>query len=115
MRAPMTFLTEEEDNPDDSSTLIRIGKTAMTFPEMAAFVHDLESRPMDRLLEDLPGLMALPDGQHGLVTMVLRKKMRPSPTDHAAIVARLRELRSGSRDEIVRHRCRRFLERSERG
>jgi hypothetical protein len=110
----MTVLMEE-DNPDDSSTLIRFGKNAMTFQEMAAFVHDLESRPMARLLEDLPGLMALPDGQHGLVTMVLRKRMRPSPADQAPIVARLRELRSGSADETVRHRCRRFLERTERG
>ena len=109
----MTFLMEE-DNPDDSSTLIRFGKSAMTFPEMAAFVHDLESRPMERLLEDLGGLMALPDGQHGLVTMVLRKRMRPSPADHSAIVARLLELKR-SPDEVVRHRCRRVLERTERG
>ncbi|HEY7513758.1 MAG TPA: hypothetical protein VIC87_04745 [Vicinamibacteria bacterium] len=108
----MTYAAE--DNPDDSTTLVRIGKTAMTFPEMAAFVRDLESRPVDRLLEDLSGLLALPDGQHGLVTMVLRKKMRASPADRDAIVARLHELKSRSDDATVRGRCQRVLDRPDR-
>jgi hypothetical protein len=106
---------EMEDDPDDSSTLVRIGKTAMTFPEMAAFVRDLEARPTARLLADLPGLLALPDGQHGLVTMVLRKKVRPGGPERAAIVARLHELQSGSENATVRQRCQRFLDRPDRG
>ena len=70
----------------------------------------LEARPAARFLQDLPGLMALPEGQHGLVTMVLRKKIRPGNTEGAAIVARLCALQSGSEDATVRQRCKRFLD-----
>ncbi len=103
-----------EDDPDDEgSTLVRSGKTAMTFTEIAAFVHDLEARPPARLLEDLPGLMALPEAKYGLVVMVLRKKTRTDGPERGPILARLRELASGSDDPVVRERCKALRERPE--
>jgi hypothetical protein len=99
------------DEPDDGgSTLVRTGKTAMTFTEMAAFVRDIEARPPARLLHDLPGLMALPAGQYGLVTMVLRRKIRPGSAERPAVLARLKELHAQAEDGTVRERCKLFLE-----
>lgn len=106
--------TMEDEGPEDSgSTLVRSGKSALTFSEMAAFVHDLEARPPARLLQDLPGLMALPDAKFGLVTMVLRKKARPENAEAPRVLARLRELQAKSDDPAVRERCRSFLEKPE--
>jgi hypothetical protein len=98
------------DEPDDGgSTLVRSGKTAMTFTEMAAFVRDIEARLPARLLHDLPGLMALPHGQYALVTMVLRKKVRPESSERPALLARLKELHAQADDATVRARCKLFL------
>jgi hypothetical protein len=105
-----------DDEPDDgSSTLVRSGKTAMTFTEMATFVRELATRPAARFLEDLPGLMALPEGQYGLVTMVLRKKVRPEGTERPALVVRLKELQAAADDATVRARCKLFLARPDLG
>jgi hypothetical protein len=105
----------EEDPDDGSSTLVRSGKTAMTFKEMATFVRELETRPAARFLQDVPGLMALPEGQYGLVTMVLRKKVRPESVERPALVARLKDLQAQSDDPTVRARCKLFLARPDLG
>jgi hypothetical protein len=102
---------EERDDPE--STLVRAGKGALTFTEMAAFVRDLEARPTDRLLADLPGLMTLPETRYGLVLMVLRRRTRPGGVEGAAIRERLLELRSGSADPAVLKRIDAFFARSE--
>jgi len=79
--------------PDDSgSTLVQTGKAALTFTEMAAFVHDIEARPPARLVSDLGGLMSLPDAKYQLVVMVLRKKLRDGAAEREAILGKLREL-----------------------
>jgi len=101
----------DEDPDDAGSTLVRSGKTALTFTEMAAFVHELEARPAPRLLEDLPGLMALPEAKYGLVVMVLRKKTRPDGAERGRILERLGELQSSTDDPVVRERCKVFRER----
>jgi len=105
-----------EDEPDDGgSTLVRSGKSALTFTEMATFVRELEARPPARFLQDLPGLVALPDGQYGLVTMVLRKKIRQESAERPALVARLKQLQAQSDDPAVRARCKLLLERPDLG
>lgn len=103
----------DEERDDLESTLVRAGKGALTFTEMAAFVRDLEARPTDRLLADLPGLMALPEAKYGLVLMVLRRRTRPGGVEGAAIRERLLELQSGSEDAAVRKRIEAFFARSE--
>jgi hypothetical protein len=97
------------DEDDSSSTLVHRGKTALTFSEMASFVHDIEARPLPRLLSDLPGLMVLPDLKYQLVVMVLRKKVKDGSAEREPILARLRELQSGSPEETVRSRAEAFL------
>lgn len=98
-----------DQDPDDSgSTLVQTGKAALTFTEMAAFVHDIEARPQARLLSDLEGLMGLPDAKYQLVVMVLRRKLRDE-AEGAAILARLRELQAGAALPAVRERAGAFL------
>jgi len=98
-----------DGGPDDSgSTLVQTGKAALTFTEMAAFVHDIEARPLARLLSDLGGLMALPDAKFQLVVMVLRKKVRPGAAEREPILAKLQELR-GAPDVAVAKRAETFL------
>jgi len=109
----MVLGMNEEETDDSGSTLVKSGKSALTFTEMAAFVHDLEARPAPRLLQDLPGLMALPEAKYGLVLMVLRRKTRPEGEESASILARLGVLHSSSEDATVRERCKSLLERPE--
>jgi hypothetical protein len=99
-----------EEGPDDSgSTLVQAGKAALTFTEMAAFVRDIEARPLARLISDLEGLMALPDAKYQLVVMVLRKKVRPGAAERESILARLRELQAGAANPVVGKRAEAFL------
>lgn len=99
-----------EQGPDDSgSTLVQTGKAALTFTEMAAFVHDIEARPLARLLSDLEGLMALPEAKHQLVVMVLRRKLRDEAAEREAILGKLRELQAGAADPAVNKRAEAFL------
>ena len=99
-----------DGGPDDSgSTLVQSGKSALTFTEMAAFVHDIEARPLARLISDMGGLMALPDAKHQLVVMVLRKKVRPGVAEREAILGKLRELQAGAPDAVVRQRAEALL------
>ena len=58
-----------------SSVVIR-GIDARTFSEMENFVKDLEARPIERLLRDLPELADLPTTKVSLVSYVLYSKFR---------------------------------------
>ncbi len=101
----------EDDRDESDSTLVRSGKLALTYTEMAAFVKDIEVRPTARLISDLPGLMALPDGKYQLVVMVLRKKTRPDVTERPTLLERLDDLQKNAADPAVRSRARAFLEK----
>ncbi len=98
-----------DDDLDDPSTLVRSGKLALTYSEMTAFVEDIEARPLARLTEDLPKLMALSDAKHQLVVMVLKKKTRPDSPERTALLTRLGELQAHTPDQTVRERAREFL------
>ena len=105
-----------DQEPDDSSsTLVHQGKSALTFTEMAAFVRDIEARPLPRLLSDLPGLLVLPDLKFQLVVMVLRKKLKDGSPEREAIQARLQELRRSSADDTVRQRAEAILSKAYEG
>jgi hypothetical protein len=100
-----------DDQPDErGSTLVHRGLSALTFSEMAAFVHDIETRPLARLLSDLPGLLGLPDLKYQLVVMVLRKKVKDGAAERDPILERLRELQAGG-DAVARERAEAFLAR----
>jgi hypothetical protein len=105
----------DQEPEDSSSTLVSQGKSALTFTEMAAFVRDIEARPLPRLLSDLPGLMVLPDLKYQLVVMVLRKKVKDGSAEREPILARLQELRNGSAEDTIRQRAEAFLSRPSEG
>ena len=99
----------EDDDADPGSTIVRRGKAAIRFTEMGQFVRDLEARPLERLVADLPGLLALPESKYGLVTLVLAKRMRQSPADRTAVEAELRSL-LGTAGPEVKARCQGLLQ-----
>jgi len=97
-----------DDDEDSESTIVRHGKAAFSFSEMGRFVRELEARPLDRLLEDLAGLLELPDAKYALVSLAVGKRMRKSAEDRAALEPQLRALlRVGPPD--VKKRCEELL------
>jgi hypothetical protein len=93
-----------DDDDDPESTIVRHGKAAFSFAEMGKFVRELEARPLDRLLDDLQGLLELPEAKYALVSLAIGKRMRKSQEDRTALEPQLRALqRVGPPD--VRKRC----------
>ncbi len=93
-------------DPDDDSTLLRVGKSAVTFTEMEQFVRDIESRPLDRFVDDLPSLRALPEAKYNLVASVVRKRLRGSDERGTReIVRRIQRIEAGSVEPKLRKRC----------
>ena len=56
------------------STLIRCGTRAATFSEMAEFVETIETRPLDKLLTELPGIAGLSGSKFDLARQVVRRR-----------------------------------------
>ena len=59
-----------------ASSVVLRGIDARTFTEMESFVKDLEGRPVERLLRDLPELADLPETKVSLVSYVISAKFR---------------------------------------
>jgi hypothetical protein len=70
--AEIRSMTQEEL----SSTLLRHGSEAATFREMVQFADLLETRPLVKLLEELPGLAHLSPSKFQLASQVLRKRFK---------------------------------------
>jgi len=58
------------------STLIRRGRSALSVSEMVAFVDMLETRPLIKVLEELPELARLSEAKFTLATKTLRRRFR---------------------------------------
>jgi hypothetical protein len=56
----MMLMTTARDENVPVSSIVMKAIDAKTFTELQAFVKDLESRPTERLLRDLPDLVRLP-------------------------------------------------------
>jgi hypothetical protein len=61
---------------DFDSTLVRTGIQATTISELTQFVLVMEKRPLDRLLDELPGLARLSNSKFDLAQAVLRRRAR---------------------------------------
>ena len=61
------------------TTLVRGGNMAATFREIAEFANSIESRPLDKLIGDLPGLARMSEVKFNLARQVLRRRMRYLP------------------------------------
>src|ERR1051325_4930843 len=70
-----TGAVEERTDVLDS-TLIRRGRSALSVSEMVAFVDMLETRPLIKVLEELPELARLSEAKFTLATKTLRRRFR---------------------------------------
>jgi hypothetical protein len=64
---------------DPDSTLVRHGATAATFSEMARFAEEIETRPLDKLLLELPSLVMLSESKFNIARSVIRRRARELP------------------------------------
>lgn len=62
--------------PAPASSVVMKAIDATTFSDMESFVKDLESRPIERLLKELPNLAKLPPAKVSLVSYVISGKYR---------------------------------------
>ena len=87
----------DKDDDEIETTIVRKGKEAFSFTEMGGFVKDLQSRPLAKLVDDLPGLLELSEAKFALVLLAVSKRMRSGGEEQTAITAKLEELqRSGN-------------------
>jgi hypothetical protein len=59
-----------------TSSVVMKAIDAKTFTELQAFVKDLENRPTERLLRNLPELVALPESKVSIISYVIATKFR---------------------------------------
>src|SRR6266566_4429529 len=64
-----------------TSSIVMKAIDAKTFTEMQSFVKDLESRPTERLLRDLPDLVALSEAKAEIISYVIATKFRHADAD----------------------------------
>ncbi|HYC62512.1 MAG TPA: hypothetical protein VEK79_23375 [Thermoanaerobaculia bacterium] len=64
---------------DFDTTLIRSGIHATTISELSKFVDTIESRPLDRLLSELPGFALFSNSKFDLARSVVRRRARALP------------------------------------
>jgi hypothetical protein len=59
---------------------------AKTFTELQSFVKDLESRPTERLLRDLPDLVSLSEAKAEIISYVIATKFRHADPDERVVI-----------------------------
>jgi hypothetical protein len=102
-----------EDGPGEmETTMVRKGKAAFSLSEMGKFTKDLQTRPLPKLLADLPGLLKMPDSKYPLVAMALGKRMRASNEERTYIQMHLEDIRARA-NALVRERCDAILKAAE--
>lgn len=70
---------DPDDDLDLDSTLVRRGRDAETFDQFSAFAKEIESRALDKLLLDLPGLAALSEWKFKLAAQMFGRRYRQLP------------------------------------
>jgi hypothetical protein len=96
---------------DFDSTLIRRGRKAVTFPEMAEFAATLEERPISQLLEELPEIARLSTAKFDMATTILRRRFsHESPVDQLQLRTFGYEIAERVDDTNVGRRIRKIFE-----
>jgi hypothetical protein len=72
----MMSMTSAREEKVPTSSIVMKAIDAKTFTELQSFVKDLESRPTERLLRDLPELVKLSDAKAEIITYVISTKYR---------------------------------------
>ena len=109
-------MNTEDDNQqrrEHSSSVVIRGLDATTFAQMEDFVDDLQSRPLDRLLNDLPKLARLSATKFALVSYVLKRKFESASTEEKESIRRILEASRTSPEPVMQERMERLLERLE--
>jgi hypothetical protein len=97
----------QEEEVDGDSTVVRSGRRAMTYSDMVAFADSIEDRPLQRILEDLPGIATLSDSKFRIASNVLRRRFRlESPVDQIQLRVVADEIASNIEDRSVAKRIR---------
>lgn len=96
---------------EQSSSVVIRGMDATTFAQMEDFVNDLESRPLDRLLHDLPKLARLSATKFALVSYVIKGKFENASTADRDLMRERIGASAQTQDEEPRERLSRLLER----
>jgi hypothetical protein len=98
-------VAQQQSDPD--STLIRHGKNAMTYTDMVAFAESVETRPISKLLEELPGIASLSDSKFRIASTVLRRRFQlESPIEQIQLRVIADEIASAVEDRNVANRIR---------
>jgi hypothetical protein len=96
-----------EDEVDGDSTVVRSGRRAMTYSDMVAFADAIEDRPLQKILEDLPGIASLSDSKFRIASNVLRRRFRlESPVDQIQLRVIADEIASNIDDRAMAKRIR---------
>jgi hypothetical protein len=96
-----------EQQADVDTTLIRRGKGAMTYSDMVAFAESVETRPLSKLLEELPGIASLSDSKFRIASTVLRRRFQlESPIEQIQLRVIADEIASAVEDRAVANRIR---------
>ena len=74
-------MATERDEKVPTSSIVMKAIDAKTFTELQTFVKDLESRPTDRLLRDLPDLVKLSEAKAEIISYVIATKYRHAESD----------------------------------
>jgi len=109
-------MTEKKDLdmslPAPASSVVMKAIDATTFSDMESFVKDLESRPIERLLKDLPNLAKLPPAKVSLVSYVISGKYRQADAATRAMIKEsIQSTVSGMDFDEQRQRVAQMLER----
>jgi hypothetical protein len=76
----MSMATQSDEKVPTSSIVMK-AIDAKTFTELQSFVKDLESRPTERLLRDLPDLVGLSEAKAEIISYVIATKFRHAGED----------------------------------
>jgi hypothetical protein len=69
-------MATDSDERVPTSSIVMKAIDAKTFTELQSFVKDLESRPTERLLRDLPDLVRLSEAKAEIISYVVATKFR---------------------------------------
>jgi len=79
----------------------------MTYSDMVAFAESVETRPLAKLLEELPGMAALSDSRFRIISAVLRRRFQlESPIEQIQLRVIADEIASAVEDRGVANRIR---------
>lgn len=93
------------------TTLLRRGRNALSYTQMAEFAETVETRPIARLLEELPGIASLSSPKFTLAAKVLQRRLRhESPVEQAQLRVFAEEIASEAKDAEVARRIREMFE-----